>query len=447
MREQIIKSVGNLQEEMINSIIESVEIPSVIGEESSQYPFGKDIDDALNHMLNLCEKLGFKTYKDKEGYYGYAEIGEGEELVGVLGHLDVVPAGDLSAWNVDPFKGTIIDGKLYGRGTQDDKGPTITAIYATKAILDAGLKLNKRVRFIFGTDEETLWRDMAKYNENKEEIPSFGFTPDSAFPCINAEKGLLQCILTSNKPSKVNIKAGDAFNAVPSKATYNSIKMEELEQELKKLGFEYKKEDNSITVMGKSVHSQKCNEGINSIARLCIALKNIGIDTPAIDFIADVIKEDAHATSILPNCEDVSGKLTFNLGKIDFNEKDEKIYLDVRIPVTVEKDTFVNALIEKSKKYDLEYSEYDWAKSIYIPDNHFLIKTLRKVYEEETGCDSTPLASGGATYARAIDNCVAFGAIFPWGKKTEHQPNEYVEIKDMVKAMEIYALTLYELTR
>ncbi|MEG2740323.1 M20/M25/M40 family metallo-hydrolase, partial [Clostridium sp.] len=170
MREQIIKSVGNLQEEMINSIIESVEIPSVIGEESSQYPFGKDIDDALNHMLNLCEKLGFKTYKDKEGYYGYAEIGEGEELVGVLGHLDVVPAGDLSAWNVEPFKGTIIDGKLYGRGTQDDKGPTITAIYATKAILDAGLKLNKRVRFIFGTDEETLWRDMAKYNENKEEI-------------------------------------------------------------------------------------------------------------------------------------------------------------------------------------------------------------------------------------------------------------------------------------
>ncbi|RDC50909.1 M20 family metallopeptidase [Paraclostridium bifermentans] len=447
MRDQIIKSVENIKDEMVNSIIESVQIPSVIGEESKQYPFGKDIDDVLNHMLDLCDKLGFKIYKDKEGYYGYAEIGEGEELVGILGHLDVVPAGDLSAWNVEPFKGTIIDGKLYGRGTQDDKGPTIAAIYATKAIIDSGFKLNKRVRFIFGTDEETLWRDMAKYNENKEEIPSFGFTPDSAFPCINAEKGLLQCILSSNKASKVNLKAGDAFNAVPSKATYNSINLVELESELKKLGFEYKKEENAITVIGKSVHSQKCNEGINSISRICIALKNIGINTPAIDFISEVIKEDAHANYILPNCEDVSGKLTLNLGKIDLNEDGEKIYLDVRIPVTVEKDEFVNALREKANKYGLDYIEYDWLKSIYIPSDHFLIKTLRKVYEQETNCDSTPMASGGATYARAIDNCVAFGAIFPWGKKTEHQPNEYVEIKDIIKATEIYALTLYELTR
>jgi succinyl-diaminopimelate desuccinylase len=447
MREKIIKSVENLKTEMINSIIEIVEIPSVIGTTSKEYPFGKDIDDALNNMLDLCERLGFKTYKDKEGYYGYAEIGEGEELLGVLGHLDVVPAGDLSAWNVEPFKGTIIDGKLYGRGTQDDKGPTIAALYATKAILDAGFKLNKRVRFIFGTDEETLWRDMAKYNENKEEIPSFGFTPDSAFPCINAEKGLLQCILTSDKPSKVNIQAGDAFNAVPSKATYNSIELDKLENELSELGFEYKKDEEGITVIGKSVHSQKCNEGINPISRLCIALNNIGVNTTAIDFVANVIKEDAHANEILPNCEDVSGKLTFNLGKIDFNEKEEKICLDVRIPVTVEKDTFVNALIKKANSYGLKYSEYDWAKSIYIPADHFLIKTLRNVYEEETGYDSTPLASGGATYARAIDNCVAFGAIFPWGKKTEHQPNEYVEIKDMVKATEIYALTLYKLTR
>lgn len=447
MRDKIVKSVENIKDEMINAIIESVQIPSVIGEESKKYPFGKDIDNALNHMLNLCDKLGFKTYKDKEGYYGYAEIGEGEELVGILGHLDVVPVGDLSAWNVEPFKGTIIDGKLYGRGTQDDKGPTISAIYAVKSILDAGFKLNKRVRFIFGTDEETLWRDMAKYNENKEEIPSFGFTPDSEFPCINAEKGLLQCILSSNKPSKVSLKAGDAFNAVPSKATYDSINLHKLECELDRLEFDYKKEDNKITVIGKSVHSQKCNEGINSISRLCMAIKNTGVSTPAIDFIAEVIKEDAHASSILPNCEDISGKLTFNLGKVDFNENDEKIYLDVRIPVTVEKDVFVNALSKKASEYGLKYIEFDWLKSIYIPEDHFLIKTLRKIYEDETGCDSTPMTSGGATYARAIDNCVAFGAIFPWGEKTEHQPNEYVEIKDMVKATEIYALTLYELTR
>ncbi len=447
MREKILNSIDNLQSSMIESIVESISIPSVIGEAEEGCPFGKDINDVLDHTLNLCEKLGFKTYKDKEGYYGYAEIGNGEELVGILGHLDVVPAGDINAWNTDPFKGTIDDGKIFGRGTQDDKGPIISTIYAVKALMDCRIDLNKRVRFIFGTDEETLWRDMAKYNENNEEIPSFGFTPDSQFPCINAEKGLLQCILSSNESCSMVLKGGDAFNAVPSSIKYSGEKQDELKAELDRLGFEYKSEEDSITVIGKSVHSQKCNEGVNAIVRLCIALNNINIKSPAIEFIAKVIGEDAHANNIIENCEDVSGKLTCNIGKIDFNLDEQKIFLDVRIPVTVEKEEFVGNLQKVAKEYSLGYEEYDWAKSIYLSEDHFLIKTLRKVYEEETKLDSKPLSSGGATYARAIDNCVAFGIVFPWSKKTEHQPNEYISIDDLVKATQIYALTIYELTR
>lgn len=447
MKRHIFESIGTIQESMIQSISQSVSIASVIGDELENCPFGKEIDDVLNHTLELCKSFGFNTFKDKDGYYGYAEIGEGEELVGILGHLDVVPAGDINAWNTDPFKATIKDGKIFGRGTQDDKGPTISAIYAVKALLDSGIKLNKRVRFIFGTDEETLWRDMAKYNENKEEVPSFGFTPDSQFPCINAEKGLLQCLIKSDKPSGIILKGGDAFNAVPSKVEYNGEKQDELKIELERLGYEHTSSENSITVIGKSVHSQKCNEGINAIIRLCIALNNIGITSPAIKFVVEVIGEDAHANNILLNCEDVSGKLTCNIGKIDLSESKEVISLDVRIPVTVQKEEFTNSLQAIANKYGLSYCEYDWAKSIYLPQDHFLIKTLRKVYEEETGLDSTPLSSGGATYARAIDNCVAFGMIFPWGKKTEHQPNEYIEIEDLIKATQIYALAIYELTR
>lgn len=447
MKKHILGSIANIQESMVKSISESISIKSVISDEFENCPFGKGIDDSLNHTLDLCERFGFKTFKDKEGYYGYAEIGEGEELVGILGHLDVVPAGDINAWNTDPFKATIKDGKLYGRGAQDDKGPTISAIYAVKALLDSGIKLNKRVRFIFGTDEETLWRDMAKYNENNEETPSFGFTPDSQFPCINAEKGLLQCLIKSEVSSTISVKGGDAFNAVPSKIEYTGEKQDEVKEELERLGFEYTSDGKSITVIGKSVHSQKCNEGVNAIIRLCKALNNIGIKSPAIKFITEVIGEDAHANNILPNCEDVSGKLTCNIGKIDLNEFGEVISLDVRIPVTVEKEEFTKRLESIASKYNLVYSEYDWAKSIYLPADHFLIKTLRKVYEEETGLDSTPLSSGGATYARAIDNCVAFGMIFPWGKKTEHQPNEYIELEDLIKATQIYALAIYELTR
>ncbi len=447
MKEEILKNVQLLKSDMINSIVESVKIPSLVGEAKGNCPFGEEIDKALDHALELCKKMGLKTYKDKEGYYGYAEIGEGDELVGVLGHLDIVPAGDRTSWNTEPFGAEIKDGNIYGRGVCDDKGPTIAAIYALKAVLDTGAKLNKRVRFIFGTDEETLWRDIDKYNENKEEMPSLGFTPDSSFPCINAEKGLVQGIITSTKPSAIKLKAGDAFNAVPSSALYNDIKMDEVKKELSKLGFEFTENENGINVIGKSVHSAKCFAGINPIVRLCTALKNVGVETGAINFIEDFVKDGHKGEKLMPNCEDVSGTLTLNLGKVDFNEEYEKVYLDIRIPVTVKKEDVINTLKEKAKNYGFTYEEYSWAAPLYVPADHVLIKTLTKIYSEETSLDSTPLSSGGATYARAMENCVAFGPIFPWMEKTEHMPNEYIGIEDLVKATNIYALALFELTR
>ena len=131
-----------------------ISIPSYLQEDNSKYPFGENIQKALEEMITICKELGFRTYIDPQGYYGYAEIGNGDKLVGVLGHLDVVPPGDLSKWENDPFKPVVKDGKYYGRGAQDDKGPTLAAIYALKTLLDCGFELKYRVRFIFGTDEE-----------------------------------------------------------------------------------------------------------------------------------------------------------------------------------------------------------------------------------------------------------------------------------------------------
>ncbi len=98
-------------------------------------------------------------------------------MLGILGHLDVVPPGKLADWEREPFDPVEKDGMMYGRGTQDDKGPMVAAMFAVKALMDAGVKFNKRVRFIFGTDEETLWRCINRYREN-EEMPSMGFSPD-----------------------------------------------------------------------------------------------------------------------------------------------------------------------------------------------------------------------------------------------------------------------------
>jgi len=448
-KEEIKERVNELIPELIDSIKEAVSFRSVIDEDNPNYPFGKNIDDCLKSTLNLCESLGFKTYYDKDGYYGYAEVGQGPELVGVLGHLDVVPEGDLNSWTYPPYELTIVDDKIYGRGTQDDKGPTIACIYAVKALLDLGIKLNKRIRFIFGTDEENLWRGINKYKENGEEIPAMGITPDSEFFCINAEKGLLQSTLTCKKSSNLTLSAGNAFNSVPDNATYTGTAEEinSLKNVLNSLNYKYILNENSISVIGKGVHSADSAEGINAISRLAIALEKMGSSSNSIKFIANVIGEDVAIKNLIPKCEDVSGKLTVNVGKIDLNEDIETISLDIRIPVTYKKEDIVNPIKEKALEYGLEYNEFDWMESIYVPADHFLIRTLKEVYDEETGYDGIPESSGGATYARAIDNCVAFGMVFPTSEKTEHQPNEFITMHDLVKATEIYALALYKLAK
>ena len=451
MRNIILNNVEKLEAQMIEAIKTSVSFKSVLDEENAVEgaPFGKEINDCLDSMLSLCKELGFNVYKDKEGYYGYAEIGQGEELVGVLGHLDVVPAGDLKAWNTNPFEATVVDGKLYGRGTQDDKGAMISCLFAVKALIDSGVELNKRIRFIFGTDEENLWRDIARYKENNEEIPSMGITPDNEFFCINAEKGLLKATLKCKKSSDLILKAGNAFNSVPDKAIYEcgTCDLNNLKYMLEKLKYEYVLEGNKICVIGKSVHSANSDEGINAISRLAIALRKIGYKSNAIKFIADVIGEDANANNILANCEDMSGKLTFNIGKIDLNTEEEIISIDIRIPVTYKKEDIVNPLVKMAERYGLKYEEFSWLDSSYVPAEHFLIQTLKEVYERETGEIAVPKSAGGATYARAFDNCVAYGMVFPHADKTEHKANECIALEDLRKATELYAISLYELTK
>jgi acetylornithine deacetylase/succinyl-diaminopimelate desuccinylase-like protein len=232
------------------ALTELVRIPSVCAEGEGGYPFGSAVDQALRKALEIASELGFRTRYGDGSYYGYAEVGEGQEMLGILGHLDLAPPGKLEDWEHDPFDPVENNGKIYGRGTQDDKGPLLAGLFAVKALMDAGVNFNKRVRFIFGTDEETLWR------------------------CIN--------------------------------------------------------------------------------------------------------------------------------------------------------------------RY----------KEIYIPLDHPLIETLIRVYRELTGDALTePRASGGATYARAIDNCVAYGALTYYEELTAHQPNERAVLQNLYNATEIYAHAVCELTR
>ena len=442
---QIRNNVTMIQGEMISALVELIKIPSVMDETYELRPFGKEIDNALKKVLEICERIGFKTFYDPEGYYGYAEYGTGAEMIGILGHIDVVSEGDAQNWKHSPYAGDIATGKIFGRGAIDDKGPLVAAIYATKALIDANITFNKRVRIIIGTDEETGWRGICKYVK-KEELPTMGFTPDSNFPVVYAEKGLLQFRLKSGKKSDLRVKGGTAMNAVPESAVYIGDHIYKLEKALKKLGFDHELDNEEVYVIGKSAHSAKPSAGINAIVRMAEGLKSIGIQSPVINFLTEKVGFTYHGEQIFGNLMDEpSGELTMSVNQIDLSAYGEMIGIDMRIPVTIDKKFIVDGLKRVAEKYALEYEEVDYLAPLYVAKDTKLIQTLVKVYEEETGLDGDPISTGGATYARSMPNIVAYGPTFPGQEKVAHQADEYIEINAMVKCAQIYAKAIEKL--
>ncbi|WP_117115106.1 dipeptidase [Limosilactobacillus reuteri] len=432
------------QKAAVKTLERLISVPSYNQPAEEGAPFGKGIRNALDEMMKICDELSFKTYEDPDGYYGYAEVGSGDKIFGVICHLDTVPAGDLGKWKHNPFKGTVINDAVYGRGSQDDKGPGIAALYAVKVLRDQGYHFNQRIRFIYGTDEEILWRGIAEYNKKEAPIDS-GISPDAEFPLIYAEKGLQQSYLVGPGTDQLKLNLKNAFNAVPDSAVYDGPKQDEVKVALDKHGFEYTSDDNSITVIGKSVHAMMAPKGTNAVLRLAIALDDV-FDFKPLDFIGKLFKEGATGSNVLGDVRDESGQLTFNISSLEINENETRMQIDLRIPVTVDRDNLLAKLSKQVAAYDLNYVHFDYLAPLYVPKDSKLVRTLMKVYKEQTGdVDAEPQISGGATFARTMNNCVAFGGMLPTTPDYMHQANEQWPLSDMYKAMEIYAQAIKKL--
>ena len=423
----------------VDTLKKWVAVPSVLDETDSQAPFGSKIQKCLELALATCQELGFHTYLDPDGYYGYAEIGSGDELVAVLCHLDVVPADNPAEWTYPPFDATLVDNWLYGRGTQDDKGPTVAALYAVKALMDdPTLEFTKRVRFIFGTDEETLWRCMQRYNQ-KEEVATCGFAPDAEFPLTYAEKGLWQFHLVGPGSAAFTVDTGSALNVVPDKAIYQGEQVEALATYLTKQEYAYQLNGNELIVLGQSIHAKDAPKGKNAVTRLAAGLASV-FDHPLCRFLAEKVQQDATGQAIFGQVQDeASGGLTFNVANLQITPTSSKVGIDVRIPVTADKARLEQQLKEALIQYGLTYQEHDFLASLYVPLESELVQTLLSIYRQETGDMTDPFSSGGATFARTMPNCVAFGAVFEDDPVTFHQIDERISLTSLYRAMEIYA--------
>ncbi|HGR1392614.1 TPA: dipeptidase [Streptococcus pneumoniae] len=439
-----IDITNQVKDEFLISLKTLISYPSVLNEGENGTPFGQAIQDVLEKTLEICRDIGFTTYLDPKGYYGYAEIGQGAELLAILCHLDVVPSGDEADWQTPPFEATIKDGWVFGRGVQDDKGPSLAALYAVKSLLDQGIQFKKRVRFIFGTDEETLWRCMARYNTIEEQA-SMGFAPDSSFPLTYAEKGLLQVKLHGPGSDQLELEVGGTFNVVPDKANYQGPLYEQVCNDLKEAGYDYQSTKQTVTVLGVPKHAKDASQGINAVIRLATILAPLQ-EHPALSFLATQAGQDGTGRQIFGDIADEpSGHLSFNVAGLMINHERSEIRIDIRTPVLADKEELVELLTRCAQNYQLRYEEFDYLAPLYVAKDSKLVSTLMQIYQEKTGDNSPAISSGGATFARTMPNCVAFGALFPGAKQTEHQANECAVLEDLYRAMDIYAEAVYRL--
>lgn len=421
-------AVSRYDATVIENLQEIVRINSVLAEEQPGMPFGEGPAKALEYVLNLCRDLGFRT-KNMDNYVGYAEIGQGDEMLGILTHLDVVPEG--SGWSYPPYSATIADGKLYGRGAIDDKGPAIAAIYAVKAVMDAGIPLRKRVRIIFGTDEETGWRDMDYYFQQGEEVHTYSFAPDASFPVIFAEKGCVYFDLTMDAADSglLSISGGTASNAVPELCTAQVADVNG-----KILTFQAE---------GIAAHASLPEQGENAISKVMEQIyschKEGTVHCAISQFYHDKINMDYLGRGFGISGSDESGCLTLNVGTATIKNGKLCFSVDIRHPVAWNSNQILDTITVQAKEYGLMVENAGFSGPLYMKTDSTLIQKLVVVYRELTGDESEPLAIGGGTFARAMPNTVAFGPLLPGRPMTEHQKDEFIFLDDLKLITRIYA--------
>ena len=463
-QEQIKKYMKDHKQEMLEDMSTLCRINSEKMSYKVGMPFGSGTFRALGAALSMAENYGFIT-TNYDSYVGTVDFGNLERHLDILAHLDVVPAGE--GWTVtEAFEPLVKDGKIYGRGTADDKGPAVAALYAMRCVKELGIPLKKNVRLILGTDEECGSSDIAHYYDQEPEAP-MTFSPDASYPVVNIEKGRLNGHFTAEweeseaLPRLISFEAGIKANVVPGKAfatiELGSLTLEDIrpiiDEAEKELDIEFlltaqdSLEDDpiyTITAVGAGAHASSPEAGKNALTALLNLISRLPLEEcPQPDYVKKLTElfphGDLNGEALGVKMRDeLSGDLTLALTLLTIDEGSLDGTFDARCPICSNEENTLNVVKETMAQKGITLHNKEMTPPHHVDGSSDFVKTLLKVYEDYTGRKGECLAIGGGTYVHHLKNGVAFGASMPETDNRMHGADEFAVIYVLVVCAEIF---------
>ena len=452
LQTQIDAYIDEHWEELIADIESLVSIPSIEDLKAAKVgaPFGPAVQQALEQALSIAERMGFETHDDF-GFIGYADVpGKSNSQLGIIGHLDVVPAG--SGWNVDPFALTRREGYLLGRGVLDDKGPLMVALHAVNFWKSQGGELAHPIRVLFGVNEETGMGDVSFYRSRTAD-PAFLFTPDSEFPVCYGEMGICNGYLESREiddGSIIELEGGDAINAIPGSARAlikADIRWLEFIQVPGITMREVRPGLVEVKASGRAAHASKPELGDNAVSKLVFFLLNSGVGSLEENEFLDLLWSfhmNTDGSGLYLDCsDDYFGSLSAVGTKISLEDGCIRQGVDIRYPTTTTGQRIITCL-ENSAQMSGSYFELAHDKAPFMLDpNSPGVSALDRAFRDATGELMVPYTSRGGTYARLFSKGVSFGPVMPWLTTPDwvgsmHGPDEGVSEELLKQAFAIY---------
>lgn len=452
-------------EEMIEEIQRFCRIRSVSRADLAEdgAPFGRECRDMLDFATGRAEHYGFRT-ENHAGYCASALLGDGENAIGVISHMDVVPEGD--KWIYPPYGATRVGDFLIGRGVSDNKSPGVMTLFIMRMFVELGIELRHGIRLIFGSSEETGMQDMDYFRENVTQ-PVVTLVPDAGFPVNYAQKGSMSGRMRIALGEQLReFSGGEVDNMVPPHATAliagasaAAVQAAFDAQGISREDLAVSEEDGLVRVKARGVaaHAASPENGLSAIHLLADALAKSGLlagqDQKAVLGIAEM-SSDFHGGKAGIACEDPdTGKTTMNIGVARTEDGTVRLHLDCRLSVAADLEENVAAFKAYAASLGFDPYQVSTTKPVFMPKEDPRVKVLMEIYADLSGdTESQPYSMGGGTYSRCLDNTITFGPGFPKaearpdglpeGHGGAHAPDEYLYLPNLFRAMKIYACAI-----